>query len=212
MSGLPVLWTSTRTSGTAAHLALAASGLDAEVRFISLRAGDHRRPDYLAINPKGEVPALQLAGGGTITEIPAIMCWLAEAAPDGGLLPAGQPGRAHALEWLAWCHFHMANPLWVAFQAGHAWALDESAAQRLREMALERWRADLDHAERALAGRDTLLGTGWPTAPDLFLFTLLRLSSHLGVDTGAWPNLERLSRTVAGYPPVAAALAREDAA
>ena len=50
----PVLWTSTFTSGTLAHQVAAVSGLPFELRFISLRAGDHKKPDYLVVNPKGE--------------------------------------------------------------------------------------------------------------------------------------------------------------
>ena len=56
----PILWTSTKTSGTIVHAMVAVSGLDIDVRFISLRQGEHKTPDFLAINPKGEVAALQM--------------------------------------------------------------------------------------------------------------------------------------------------------
>ncbi|MFM2149395.1 MAG: hypothetical protein RLZZ187_1701, partial [Pseudomonadota bacterium] len=103
----PVLWTSTFTSGTLAHQVAAVSGLPFELRFISLRAGDHRKPDYLALNPKGEVPALQLPDGTVITEAPAIIQWFAEAAPESGLLPRNPAQRIKGIEWLAWCHWSM---------------------------------------------------------------------------------------------------------
>ncbi len=80
MSGA-TLWTSTFTSGTLAHQIAAVAGVPFELRFISLRAGDHKKPDYLAVNPKGEVPALQLPDGTVVTELPAIIQWFAEAAP-----------------------------------------------------------------------------------------------------------------------------------
>ena len=68
----PILWTSTRTSGTIVHQMAAVSGLDLDIRFISLRKGDHKTPDFLAINPKGEVAAIQIPDAGVaITEIPA---------------------------------------------------------------------------------------------------------------------------------------------
>ncbi len=74
---MPILWTSTRTSGTIVHCMAAVSGLPIDVRFISLRKGEHKTPDYLAINPKGEVAALQIPDHGTtITEIPAMALWL----------------------------------------------------------------------------------------------------------------------------------------
>ena len=81
MSGGHVLWTCRRTSGVVARIVLAESGLPHETRFVDLRAGEHRAERYLAVNPKGEVPALALPDGSVLTEGPAIHLYAARAMP-----------------------------------------------------------------------------------------------------------------------------------
>lgn len=208
----PILWTSTRTSGTIVHQMAAMSGLDLDIRFISLRKGDHKTPDYLAINPKGEVAAIQIPDAGvTITEIPAMALWLAEAAPASGLLPADPTGRAKGMEWLAWCHFRMANAFFVAFQAKRLFAEDEAAAATLRAAAAARAGEALAFADATLAKQPngTLLGTAQVTAPDIFLAALLGFAGFLGLPTDGLVHLKALGAKVAAVPAIAAAMARE---
>jgi glutathione S-transferase len=210
----PILWTSTKTSGTIVHAMAALSGLDIDVRFISLRAGDHKAPDFLAINPKGEVAALQIPEAGvTITEIPAMALWLAEAAPDSGLLPRDAIGRAKGMEWLCWCHFRMANTFSAAFQAKRLVGGDEAAAAALRATATTRAREALAFADAALARQPhgTLLGTARISAPDIFGASLLRFAGFLGVATDDLTHLTALAGKVAAHPAIAAAMAQEDA-
>ena len=208
----PVLWTSTFTSGTIAHQVAAVSGLPTDVRFISLRAGDARKPDYLAINPKGQVPALQLQDGTVITEIPAILFWLAEAAPDSGLLPRDATAKAKGMEWLAWCHWTMGGSFFPAFVPARMTGGDEAAAILVRAAASERSATALALAETAVAkGGGTLLGTAEPTAPDIFLAGLVGFAGFLKLDISHLPGLVALREKVASMPGVAAANQREAA-
>ena len=87
MSGGHVLWTCRRTSGVVARIVLAESGLPHETRFVDLRAGEHRAEPYLAVNAKGEVPALALPDGSVLTEGPAIHLYAARAMPGARLMP-----------------------------------------------------------------------------------------------------------------------------
>ena len=210
--GRPVLWTSTFTSGTLAHQVAAVSGLPFDLRFISLRAGDHRKPDYLALNPKGEVPALQLPDGTVITEAPAIIQWFAEAAPDSGLLPADPGKRIKGIEWLAWCHWSMGRHFNPCFAPTRFVDGDEEAATALRAAALKRARTALEFADAALARQGgTLLGTATPSAPDLFLVALGSFAGFLKLDISHLVALGALTRRVMDMPAVAAAMAREKA-
>ena len=206
---LATLWTSSNTSGTVAHLVAAQSGLAIAPRFISLRQGEHKAPDYLAINPKGEVPALQLAGGAVITETPAILLWVADAAPQAGLLPAAHPARAQAVGWISWCHFHMARSFQMAFQAKRLAGGDEAAAAILREAAVSRCRAQFEFANAAIAADGTLLGTGRPGAADIFLALLVRFAGFLQMDIGDLAGLTRLAALVMAQPAIAAAMELE---
>ena len=70
----------------APHIALAEACADYQAVRVDLKSGDQRRPDYLAINPKGRVPAL-VTDKGILTENPAILNWIAESFPQARLKP-----------------------------------------------------------------------------------------------------------------------------
>lgn len=98
------LYYSNGSCSLASHIALEESGAKFESQRIDLRAGEQKTPAYLAINPKGKVPALDLDGGDHLTENVAIISYVADTHPDANLLAKpGDLARAHAQEWLAWC-------------------------------------------------------------------------------------------------------------
>jgi glutathione S-transferase len=71
-----------------------------DIKLISLSGGDNLKPDYLAINPMGKVPALR-HGDTVITEVAAICTYLADEFPDAKLnVPVGSPRRGVYLKWL----------------------------------------------------------------------------------------------------------------
>ncbi|MGG5818936.1 glutathione S-transferase family protein [Falsiroseomonas sp. HW251] len=211
MTGV-TLWTSTFTSGTLAHQVASVSGVPFDLRFISLRAGDHRKPEYLAINPKGEVPALQLPDGTVVTEAPAIIQWFAEAAPESGLLPRDPSKRIKGIEWLAWCHWSMGRHFNACFGPLRLTDGDEQAATVVRAAALKRCRTALAFGDAAIAKNGgTLLGTDTPSAPDIFLASLGGFAGFLKLDISDLANLTALMGRVAAMPGVAAAMAKEKA-
>ena len=73
-----------------------------EVYIVNLPAGDHFKPDYVAINPKSTIPALQRKDGSTLTEVPAIAYWLARTHPRSKLWPETPDSEARALEIIAY--------------------------------------------------------------------------------------------------------------
>ena len=76
-------------------------GADYELKVLSMKAGDLRKPEYLAINPMGKVPAIQHEGA-LVTEQIAIFQYLADLYADRGLAPQmGDPLRGPFLRWLA---------------------------------------------------------------------------------------------------------------
>ena len=71
-----------------------------DVHLLNLSQGDNRKPEYLAVNPMGKVPALEHEGV-VITESAAICTYLADAFPEAGLaVPIGDPRRGIYLKWL----------------------------------------------------------------------------------------------------------------
>jgi glutathione S-transferase len=71
-----------------------------ETVLLDLKAGDQRKPDYLALNPMGKVPTL-VDGDAVVSEVSAICCYLADTYPKAGLAPPiGDPKRGAYLKWL----------------------------------------------------------------------------------------------------------------
>ena len=77
-------------------------GVDYDLHALNLKTGDTRKPDYLAINPMGKVPAIR-HGEALITEQPAVFLYLADLYPEAGLAPPiGDPLRGPYLRWLVY--------------------------------------------------------------------------------------------------------------
>ena len=72
---------------TGIHILLEELDLPFEVTIVNMPAGDHRRPEYLALNPKGTIPTLVLDDGHALTEFQSIAYWLARSYPRRRLLP-----------------------------------------------------------------------------------------------------------------------------
>lgn len=88
----------TRSGGT--RVLLEELGADYDMHLLSLRAGETRQADYLAINPMGKVPAIA-HNGALVTEQGAVFLYLADLYPEAGLAPSmGDPRRGPYLRWL----------------------------------------------------------------------------------------------------------------
>jgi GST-like protein len=124
--------------------ALAEAGAPLEFHPVSLEAGEQKSPEFLALNPSGKIPALQLPEGGIVTETAALLILIAERHPEAGLLPApGTPQRAQALRWIAFMAAEIYPIVEIAdyperFVADHKGAavLKQSAKRRIRERLL----------------------------------------------------------------------------
>ncbi|MBO6560419.1 MAG: glutathione S-transferase family protein [Nisaea sp.] len=173
-----------RRSGNCLKIVYAADLLDLDYRFvdIDIMKGESRTPEFLAVNPAGQVPAVDFGGGRTLAQSNAVLVYLAEGS---SLLPADAFQRAKVLEWLFWEQYsHEPYVAVCRFQMVYE---GKSADQR------EGWRvtkaeAALDHMERQLAGRTFLVGTRL-TIADISLLAYTRLAGEGGFDLSARPNL-----------------------
>lgn len=174
-----VLWGSTSTTATVAHMVLSEAGADFEVRFLSLRGGEHRRADFLALNPKGEVPVL-VEGTTVVTETPVVCQYIAETHPEAGLLPAAPAARAECLSWLAWASWRQAACYAIALMPVRG-TRDAGAQASVRACALRRVGRALDQLDARLAAAgDFVMGAG-PTLPDYYAAMQTRWAEFLGV-------------------------------
>ncbi len=83
---------------TAIHIILEELEEVFEAHIVNLPAGDNFKPDYLAINPKANIPALVRKDGTVLTEVPAIAYWLGKARGRGRLWPRELEDETHAVE------------------------------------------------------------------------------------------------------------------
>src|SRR5262249_40816518 len=87
-------------SSMAPHIALNEVGAEFALRQISFHKKENRAPEYLAINPEGTVPTL-LIDGRPLTEVAAILFYVARRFPDSNLLPTGIEAEAHVVSWMS---------------------------------------------------------------------------------------------------------------
>jgi len=89
------------SSSMAVHIALHEVGASFEARPLSFARKQHRAPDYLRFNPEGKVPTL-LIDGRPLTEVAAILFYLARTFPEAGLLPQGDmEAEARVISWMS---------------------------------------------------------------------------------------------------------------
>jgi glutathione S-transferase len=94
------LFHSPQTRSSAVLTLLKELGAQYELHILNMKAGEHREPAYLAVNPLGKVPTIK-HGDSLVTERGAIFIYLADAFPDAGLAPPiGDPLRGPYLRWL----------------------------------------------------------------------------------------------------------------
>jgi glutathione S-transferase len=140
-------------------------GTPFKLEMLSLAAGDHKKPDYLAINPMGKVPAIRHRGV-VVTETGAICAYLADAFPQADLAPSpGDPKRGTYFRWMF-------------FAAGCVEpAIADKAFQRPKAPAQSLGYGDFDSVVNAAAGAvsqsDYLLGEHF-SAADLVLGSMIR--------------------------------------
>jgi glutathione S-transferase len=163
----------------------------------------HDGKDFLAVNPKGYVPALQLDSGEVLTEGPAIVQYLADKKPESKLIPAaGSLERYRVLEMLGYINSEIHKTYGPMFNPK---VTPEVRADR---EAYLRKRYAL--VEPQLAGKSYLFGEQF-TVADAYLFTVTNWASFLKIDLAEFPNLVAFQARVAARPAVQAARAAEKA-
>jgi len=186
----------------ASHIALIEAGLDFTLEAVDLRSKKTAGgADFLAINPKGYVPALELKDGTVLTEGAAILQFIADLAPDRALAPAnGTLERYRLAEWLSFISSELHKNFSPLFRPGANPEATAAATAVLRQRLA--WTAT------QLEGRDYLLGTQFSVA-DAYLFTVLGWAGHVKFDLSPWPLLASYAQRVAGRPAVQQALRQE---
>ena len=180
------------------HWLLIETGARHELHRLDLQAGEHKRPEYLALNPNGVVPTL-LVHGEPLTEAAALVLYLADAHPSFGLAPEpGTSDRGRYYQWL----LYLANTLQPAFRTWFypAEAAGEANVDAARAMARQRIEACWDRIEVHLAKRGPYLLGAAAGAADFHLTMLMRWSRNMPRPATHWPQLEALAQRMKARP------------
>lgn len=181
--------------------ALAEAGQPYEFRTVSLRDNAQRAPEFLAINPSGKMPALQMPEGGTVTESLAILVMIAERFPDAKLLPPQASfARAQGLRWLAFMAAEL-YPMVEIVDYPERFVPKGTESDALRERAREKLRERILILEKAIAG-PWLLAEGFSVA-DIYAAMFSRWDIGHEFRAANLPKLVALAHAVAERPRIA---------
>jgi glutathione S-transferase len=188
----------------ASHIALEEAGAAYEAVKVDTATGDQRKPEYLAVNPKGRVPAV-VTGQGVLTETLAILAWVAETHPQAGLLPADPWARAQAHAF----NSYLASTVHVAHahgRRGARWADEESSYADMRRKVPQTMAACFQLIEDELLAGPFVLGEPFSVC-DAYLFTVAGWLDGDGVDIARFPKVQAQVARVGARPAVRKVLA-----
>lgn len=139
-----------------------------EAHIVNLPAGDHFKPDYVAINPKSTIPALVRPDGTALTEVVAIAYWLARSRGRGRLWPADADAGTQALEAMVYVVSTVHGQGFARIFATPTFAASPSDHAKVEALGRDIVGQGFAILDRALAGRDYVAGAFSAADPVLF--------------------------------------------
>ncbi len=199
------------TCALATHIALEDAGAEFALKRIDFAKGEQRSPAYLAVNPKGRVPAL-VAPEGVLTETPAMLAYVAQLFPAAKLAPLGDP---FAFAQVQAFNSYLCSSLHVAHahrMRGYRWvdADDAASIAAMQRKVPQSVSEGFALVERHLLKGPYVTGEAY-TICDAYLFTLAQWMEADGVDVANFPKVAAHRARMAARPSVVRALAAEAA-
>ena len=193
------------TPGTCAlsdHIALEWVGQPFEAQLVTREA--RKQPEYLAINPAGAVPALELKDGTVLLQNVAILNFIADAFPESKLGGDGSPeSRAVVNQWLSLVNSDV-HPNFKAFFGGADYLEDPALIEKAQDQARKNLRPLYERLDAQLEGKDWV--TGERSIVDPYLFVVLRWAKAMNVDLSGLDNLHAYFDRMRNEPGVNRAL------
>lgn len=193
------LYYSPGTCSLASNIALHEAGIAFNAVKVDLKTKTTEGGEnYLAINPKGYVPALGLDNGEVLTENIAVLQYIADRKPEANLAPAwGTLERYRLVEWLAFVSTEIHKSLSTFFKP--------NASEDWKQAQRENLNKRFDQLQNVLSSREYLTGSTF-TIADGYLFTVLRWHRKAELDLAKWPALKAFFERVEARPQVRAAM------
>jgi glutathione S-transferase len=175
------------TCALASHIALEEAGAPYKAERLDFRSNQQNSPEYLAINPKGRVPAL-VTDHGVLTETPAILAFIAQTFPQAKLAPFGDAfklGEVQAFNSYLCSTVHVAH---AHKMRGHRWATDESSFADFKRMVPKSMGTNFALIERDMIKGPWVMGETY-TICDPYLYTIGSWLEGDGVDVSTLPKV-----------------------
>lgn len=198
------------TCALASHIALEEAGAAYEAVRLSFDDDEQRKPHYLAINPKGRVPAL-VTDRGILTETPAILAFIAQSFPAARLAPLED---AFAFAQVQAFNSYLCSTVHVAHahrRRGARWVDDEAAIEAMRKKVPQTMADCFDLIEREMIEGPWVMGGAY-TVCDPYLFTIAGWLDGDGVDIKRFPKVRDHHARMSARSAVQRALSQERAA
>lgn len=176
------------TISIAVALALTEAGLPFDAIKIDFKTAEQTAPDYLAINPKGRVPALKISDGSVLTETGALLEYVATLAPDAALIPADPADACHMRSAM----YYLASTMHVAHahkMRGSRWATQQSSFEDMTAKVPQTMAACAAYVEANCLRGTYVLGADTSIA-DFYLFVVCNWLEGDSVDLTLYPKIE----------------------
>lgn len=179
------------STSTRLRAALNLKGVDYDYVSYALRARENYSPGFLALNPQGLVPALELEDGTVLTQSLAIIEWLDETRPEPALLPSDAEGRARvrALSYMIACEVHPLNNLRVLNHLADRFGADEAG----QKAWFTHWVTTTFEPLEAMLAGDPATGPfchgETPSMADICLYAQVWNNRRFAIDTARWPTI-----------------------
>jgi len=205
------LYYAAHTCALASHIALEDAGAEYSTVRIDFAANEQRSPEYLAINPKGRVPAL-VTGRGILTETPAMLAYIAQSFPAARLAPLDDPfafAEVQAFNSYLCATLHVAH---AHRMRGYRWADDPAAIEAMKRKVPDSVAACYELMESKMLRGPWVMGEAY-TICDPYLFTVAQWMEGDSIDPSRFPKVrdhrQRMSERAAVRKVVAEELAEQ---
>ena len=192
------------TCALASHIALEEAGAAYDTVRLDFARNEQRGSDYLAVNPKGRVPAL-VTDQGVLTETPAILAYLAQVFPAANLAPTDPWAFARAQS----VNSYLCSTVHVAHAhkgRGPRWSDDAAAIESMKKKVPQNVTDCFTLIERDMLAGPWVLGEAYSVC-DAYLFTIARWLEGDGVDIARFPKVDAHFQRMAARPAVQKATA-----
>lgn len=190
----------------ALELVKESSGQNFDGTVINLKNGEHLKPEYKAINPIGQVPAL-IVDGQLITQVMAITGFLHDSFPKAQIFPADAMAKAQAVSILAWMN-NTVHPTFTRVFRSERFG-DEAGKAGVKAMALEAFKGYLAEIDGLVSQGQTYICGDQLTPADIYAIAFIRWGGLAGINPANYPNYQAYVSRIASLPVVERIMKKE---